>query len=148
MERRAGYQTKPSTKPCDRCSSLRTEQRPLFVGMYTHCFACDGAKQTPAVRVEVHRTKVDPVVTARISPVRTCFFPNQGGQPSVGDLQSIAYYSCYRTEAEAGAYPNFRPVYEVEFDFDTPNWSQGSGAPGARFWHRGDPKGKIVRVIP
>lgn len=73
--------------PCDRCGSMRTEQRPLFVGMYTHCFSCDGPKQTLAVKVEVHRTKADPVVTAWVGPVRQPQWTNVKnlGDVSVGD---------------------------------------------------------------
>lgn len=55
---------------CTKCGSNRTEQRPLFTGMYTHCFACDGTKGAPAATV----------------PTTTQWYSwSYGGQPKVGD---------------------------------------------------------------
>lgn len=83
----------PVKPSCPKCGSLRTEQRALFTGMYTHCLACDEPREPRASNPVVNWARstdtwklIDPSNTKK---VRTKYGygsqdPNRGGPWRVG----------------------------------------------------------------
>ena len=137
--------TKPSTS-CTRCGSARTEQRPLFVGMYTHCFACDGPKRATAkIDLSLKEAAKRIGYTAGLPAVRkVCYLPC--GSNSVGSVQRFRRCSVFATLKEArAAYPG-AGVSELDFDFDTPGWVNDRHT-GGRRWDRTGVSAKILSWV-
>lgn len=79
MHKRTGYQMATTSQPCTKCNSLRTEQRALFTGMYTHCLSCDEPR-----RMTVHKNNTYGVTVVDVSKVPAKTGPAHDA--NVGDI--------------------------------------------------------------